>query len=155
MAETASRPTKTRKLYYEGVGYIQSRGIGVARLLVTALSRVRMHHRTLSAGQLAARADLTHHTRGGAVCDSCLATPSFFFSLLRQPPLTKRTQREILSCKSSLRRGNPRPYPLVPTAVALCKCGDICCIVAIAGVCSEAVCVVVEMRRHSNSSCCC
>ena len=40
----------------KGVGHVRSRGIGVARLLETALCRVRMHYRTWSAGQLAARA---------------------------------------------------------------------------------------------------
>ena len=54
-----SRPTKFyigafRRLapppphYYRGVGHIQSRGIGVARLLVTASSCVPMHYRTNS-----------------------------------------------------------------------------------------------------------
>ena len=70
--------------------------------------------------------------------------PLIFFSLL-----TKRTQRKVLGCEFSA-KGNPRPCPFVPTAVALCTCGDVCCIVAIAGVCSGTVCVSVEWRRHSK-----
>ena len=47
------------------------------------------------------------------MCDSCLANPSFFFSLLPQPPLTKRTKREVLSCKFSS-WGQPTPLPFCP-----------------------------------------
>ena len=47
------------------------------------------------------------------MCDSCLAAPSFFFSLLRQPPLTKRTKRDVLSCEFSS-WGQPTPLPFCP-----------------------------------------
>ena len=41
----------------------------------------------------------------------------FFFSLLPQPPLTKRTKREVLSCEFSS-WGQPTPLPFCPDCVS-------------------------------------
>ena len=85
------------------------------------------------------------------MCDSCLATPFFFSLLVCQPPLTKRTQREVLSCES-FSYGQPTPQPFFPDVVALCTCGDVCCIVATAGVFSEPVCVLIELKQTQQAA---
>ena len=94
---------------------------------------------------------LTNHTRGGAVWDSCLATPSSFFSLLRHPPLTKRTKREVLSCEFSS-WGQPTPLPFCPDSGSAMYMWGVCCVVATAGVCSEPVCVLVESKETQQAA---
>ena len=104
----------------------------------------------------------TNHTRGGAVCDSCLATPSFFFSLLRRPPLTKshpkRTKREVLSGEFSS-WGQPTALAFRPDCgSAMYMRGHLlyrsdCGCVQRTRVCSGRI--EGDTASSSSSSCCC